>query len=130
MTDDDEENPEKIGDRDYSDTRWDDSTPTVDDEMTEREREVIDDRIEELEDADKRYSTEEAAEAPDIDLDDGHRRRFIAAVGAVATGYESLPAAAERRDVDPADVARALSRYRSRADYDGRLWADRRRDDA
>lgn len=105
-------------------------TDAGDDEMTEREREVIDERIDELEDDDRRYTTEEAADALDIDLDGGHRERFAEAVGMVATGWESLPEAAERRDVDPADVARALSRYRSREDYDGRLWADRRHDDA
>ena len=55
---------------------------------------------------------------------------FLLAIGAVATGAESLPEAAERRGVDAADVAEALSRYAHRADYDGRLWADRRRDDA
>ncbi|MBP2251264.1 hypothetical protein J2754_001585 [Halarchaeum solikamskense] len=100
------------------------------DEMTEHEREVIEERIEELEDADSRYSTEGVAEDLAVDLDrDGHRERFATAVGMVATGWESLPDAAERRDVDPEDVARALSRYRSREDFDSRLWADRRRDD-
>ncbi|ELZ92819.1 hypothetical protein [Haloferax volcanii] len=105
-------------------------TDAGDDEMTEREAEIIDGRIEEIEDADRRYSTEEVAEELGVDPDDDHRRRFATAVGMVATGWESLPEAAERRDVDPADVARALSRYAHRGDYDGRLWADRRRDDA
>ncbi|WP_254838066.1 hypothetical protein [Natronomonas marina] len=35
---------------------------TDDDEMTEREREVIDSRIKELEDESRRYSTREVAE--------------------------------------------------------------------
>ncbi|WP_435180423.1 hypothetical protein [Halorussus sp. AFM4] len=61
--------------------------------------------------------------------DDGHRERFALAVGMVACGWESLPEAAERRDVNPENVARALSRHAHRADYGGRLWADRRRDD-
>lgn len=39
-----------------------------DEEMTERE--VIDERIEEIEDADRRYSTDEVADALGIDLDD------------------------------------------------------------
>ena len=51
---------------------------------------------------------------------------FFEAVGAVATGAESLPEAAERRGVDATDVAKALSRYANREDYDGRLWTDRR----
>lgn len=55
---------------------------------------------------------------------------FLLAVGAVATGHESLPEAAEKRDVDAEDVARALSRYAHRSDYDGVLWADRQCDDA
>lgn len=53
---------------------------------------------------------------------------FLEAVGAVATGSESLPEAAEDRGVDAADVAEALSRYAYREDYSGRLWTDRRRD--
>jgi len=85
-------------------------------------------------------SVEEIAEANGVDVDvvcegieamaddDGHRERFASAVGMVACGWESLPEAAERRDVDPADVARALSRHAHREDYDGRLWADRRDD--
>ena len=127
MTDD-----EEIDDGNYSDTRWGDSTPTVDDgEMTEREAEIIEERIDEIEDEDKHYTTEEAAEELGIDLDrDSHRRRFAVAVGMVACGWESLPEAAERRDVDPADVARALSRHQFPEDYSGRRWAERHRDDA
>jgi len=103
-------------------------TDAGDDEMTERETEAIDERIEEVEDESRRYSTEEVSEDLGVDLDDGHRERFAEAVGMVATGWESLPEAAERRDVDPEDVARALSRHQFRSDYDGRLWADRRDD--
>ncbi|QGA81993.1 hypothetical protein [Halomicrobium sp. LC1Hm] len=57
MTDD-----EELDDRDYSDTRWEDPTPRVNDEMTEREREVIDSRIDEIEDESRRHSTREVAE--------------------------------------------------------------------
>ncbi|RKS82165.1 hypothetical protein BDK61_1464 [Haloarcula quadrata] len=99
------------------------------DEMTEREAEVIDERIEEVEDESRRHSTEEVAEELGVDLDDGHRRRFALAAGMVACGWESLPDAAERRDVDPEDVARALSRHQFPEDYSGRRWAERHCDD-
>jgi len=100
------------------------------DEMTECEEAAIEERIGELEDADRRHSTEEVAEELDIDLNgDTYRERFALAVGMVATGWDSLPEAAESHDVDPENVARALSRHQFRADYDGRLWADRRDDE-
>lgn len=57
------------------------------------------------------------------------RERFAEAVGMVACGWESLPEAAERRGVEPVQVAQALSRHQYRSDYNGLLWADRHRDD-
>lgn len=109
---------------DYSDERWG--------EMTEREVDVVDDRLDEIEDDAHRYSAEEVAEELGINLDsdDEPDDAFLLAVGAVATGHESLPEAVEKRDVDAEDVARTLSRHAHYADYDGRLWADRRCDDA
>lgn len=41
-----------------------------DDEITPREREAIDERIEAIEDESRRYSTEEVADALGIDLDE------------------------------------------------------------
>ena len=38
--------------------------------MTPREEQIIDDRIDEINDEDQQYTTEEVAEALDIDLDD------------------------------------------------------------
>lgn len=72
-----------------------------------------------------RYATEKAHMTDAEEPDDA----FLLAVGAVATGHESLPEAAEKRDVDAEDVAHALSRHAHRSDYDGVLWADRRRRD-
>lgn len=43
---------------------------TSDDEMTPREEQAIEARIDEINDEDKQYTTEEVAEALDIDLDD------------------------------------------------------------
>jgi hypothetical protein len=43
---------------------------TSDDDMTPREEQIIDDRIDEINDEDQQYTTEEVAEALDIDLDD------------------------------------------------------------
>ncbi|SIS07900.1 hypothetical protein [Natronorubrum thiooxidans] len=41
-----------------------------DDEMTPREEQAIDDRIEEINNDEKQYTTEEVAQSLDIDLDD------------------------------------------------------------
>ena len=43
---------------------------TSDNEITPREEQIIDDRIDEINDEDKQYTTEEVAEHLDIDLDD------------------------------------------------------------
>ncbi|UPV73194.1 hypothetical protein M0R89_11610 [Halorussus limi] len=64
----------------------DDTQP--DDEMTEYEVAVIDDRLAEIEDEDKQYSTDEVADDLDIDLD-GHRDDTVSAEDiAEATGAD------------------------------------------
>jgi len=98
-----------------------------DEEMTEREREAIDSRIDEIEDDNHHYSTEEAADHLGIDLDTNDdriahdlmgephiagRRIPIRQVRAlVEEGGEDATAVADRFDVDVADVYHALAYY-------------------
>jgi len=65
-----------------------------------------------------------AADSTTSGKGDGAGEAFAAAVGAVAIGKESLPDAAERRDVEAAAVAEALARYRQPEEWERGQWAD------
>lgn len=59
-----------------------------------------------------------------VGADAGEKEAFAAAVGAVVTGKEPLPGAAERRNVEAAAVAEALARYRLPEAWEGDRWMD------
>lgn len=100
-----------------------------DGEMTECEREAIDSRIDEIEDDDRQYSTEEVAEELGIDLDTdddslrvsrdlmgephiaGRRVPVRQLRALVEEGGENAAAVADRFDLNVADVYYALAYY-------------------
>ncbi|WP_235063439.1 DUF433 domain-containing protein [Candidatus Halobonum tyrrellensis] len=107
-------------DTDYSDTRWG--------EMTEREAEIIDERIDEIEDVDRQYETEEVAEELGIDLDGDDAARVARDLmgephvagrripvrqlrALVEEGGEDAETVADRFDLDIANVYHALAYY-------------------
>ncbi|MDS0277362.1 DUF433 domain-containing protein [Halomicroarcula sp. S1AR25-4] len=100
-----------------------------DEGMTEREEAAIDDRLDEVEDDDRQYSTEEVAEELGIDLDtdddslrasrdlmgephiDGRRIPVRQIRALVEEGGEEAAVVADRFDLDVADVYHALAYY-------------------